>query len=69
MKASPETFTQRRLDSSPSEDGMGFLPGAGTAVSIFWSFGGKQLHWNHVKEVAMPAIEMGLPPYSYLPFK
>jgi RHS repeat-associated protein len=49
--------------------GMGFVPGAGTAVSAFWSFGGKQLHWNHVNDVVMPAIQMGLPPYSYLPFK
>ncbi|MDR0863809.1 MAG: RHS repeat-associated core domain-containing protein, partial [Candidatus Symbiothrix sp.] len=49
--------------------GIGFVPGVGTAVSLFWSFGGKQLHWNHVNEVVVPAIQMEMPPYSYLPYK
>jgi hypothetical protein len=49
--------------------GLGFVPVAGTAVSLFWSFGGEQLHWNHIRNHVMPAVQMGLPPYSYLPFK
>jgi hypothetical protein len=49
--------------------GLGYVPGAGTAISLFWSFGGKELHWNHINNHVMPAIQMELPPYSYLPFK
>jgi hypothetical protein len=50
--------------------GIGLVPNAATiGLSSFWSFGGKQLHWNHVNTAVMPAVGMNMPAYSYLPFK
>jgi hypothetical protein len=49
--------------------GIGYVPYAGTAVSLFWNFGGKKLHYNWTNRVLTPAMQMGLPPYSYSPTK
>lgn len=49
---------------------MGFLPMVGPYISLYWSFGGKQLHYKWVENVVMPQFEMGilgLP--STMPFK
>lgn len=40
--------------------GVGFIPGAGTGMSLFWSFGGKSLHYKWVDAVLVPQIEMGI---------
>ena len=49
---------------------MGFLPMVGPYISLYWSFGGKQLHYKWVENVVMSQFEMGilgLP--STMPFK
>jgi RHS repeat-associated protein len=40
--------------------GMGFVPVVGTGISLYWSFGGKQLHYKWVDGVLMPQMEMGI---------
>jgi RHS repeat-associated protein len=62
-----ENKVKHGLDAFMGE--LGYVPVAGTAISVFWNLGGKQLHWNHIENYVMPAIQMELPPYSYMPFK
>ena len=40
--------------------GVAFVPVVGTGMSLYWSFGGKQLHYKWVDRVLMPQIEMGI---------
>ena len=42
--------------------GVGFVPGIGTGVSLYWSFGGKDLHYMYVERVLIPQIKMGINP-------
>ena len=51
--------------------GMSFVPVIGTGASLYWSFGGKQLHYKWVNGVLIPQIEMGINPGLpvYQPFK
>ena len=51
--------------------GIGFVPVAGTGISLYWSFGGKKLHYMYVNKVLIPQIEMGINPGlpTYQPFK
>ena len=51
--------------------GMSFVPVIGTGASLYWSFGGKQLHYKWVNGVLIPQIEMGINPGlpGYQPFK
>ncbi len=51
--------------------GMGFVPVVGTGISLYWSFGGKKLHYKWVNGVLMPQMEMGVNPGlpAYQPFK
>lgn len=34
--------------------GIGFFPGVGTGISLFWSLGGKKLHYMYVNKVLIP---------------
>ena len=48
----------------------GIIPEVGPFISLYWSLGGKQLHWMWVNNVVMPQYNMGilgLP--STMPFK
>ena len=51
--------------------GMSFVPVIGTGASLYWSFGGKQLHYKWVNGVLIPQIELGINPGlpGYQPFK
>ncbi len=51
--------------------GAGFLPGFGVGASLYWTFGGKHLHYMYVNKVLIPQIKMGLNPglAAYQPFK
>ena len=51
--------------------GMSFVPVAGIGVSLYWSLGGKKLHYMYVNKVLIPQIEMGINPGLpiYQPFK
>lgn len=50
--------------------GMGFVPVVGPGISLYWGFGGKQLHYNWVDKVLMPQMQMGIHYYpSVQPFK
>ncbi|MEA4918878.1 hypothetical protein [Proteiniphilum sp.] len=40
--------------------GMGFVPVVGSGISLYWSFGGKQLHYKWVDGVLVPQMEMGI---------
>ena len=42
--------------------GIGFFPVVGTGISLYWSFGGKKLHYMYVNKVLIPQIEMGINP-------
>ncbi|SUB77361.1 RHS repeat-associated core domain-containing protein [Porphyromonas macacae] len=50
--------------------GIGFVPTVGAGISLYWSFGGKQLHHDWVDEVLMSQMEMRIHGYpSVQPFK
>ena len=51
--------------------GMGFVPVAGIGISLYWSLGGKKLHYMYVNKVLVPQIQMGINPVLcvYQPFK
>ena len=51
--------------------GMGFVPVAGIGISLYWSLGGKKLHYMYVNKVLIPQIQMGINPglCVYQPFK
>ena len=50
---------------------VGFVPVGGSAVSLFWSLGGKQLVRGYSESVIVPLIEKGVNPGlpAYQPFK
>ena len=52
-------------------DGVGYFPVIGTGVSLYWNFGGKQLHYMYVNKGLIPQIKMGINPGLpvYQPFK
>ena len=67
---------------SPNEEGKadaaldflmgtaGFTPYVGPLISLYWSLGGKKLHYKYLEEVIMPQYEMGILGYpSTMPFK
>ncbi len=48
----------------------GFTPYVGPWISLYWSLGGKKLHYKYLEEVIMPQYEMGILGYpSTMPFK
>ena len=51
--------------------GMSFVPVAGIGISLYWSLGGKKLHYMYVNKVLIPQIQMGINPglCVYQPFK
>ena len=51
--------------------GMGFVPVAEIGISLYWSLGGKKLHYMYVNKVLIPQIQMGINPglCVYQPFK
>lgn len=50
---------------------LGFIKGVGTGVSLYWSFGGKELHYMYVERVLITQVQMGINPGLpvYQPFK
>ena len=50
---------------------IGFVPDVGTGISLYWSFGGKDLHYMYVERVLIPQVKMGINPGLpvYQPFK
>lgn len=49
---------------------VGYTPYVGPWLSIYWSVGGKQLHYRSLYEGIMPQYEMGILGYpSTMPFK
>jgi len=49
--------------------GVGFAPGVGTGISFYWTFGGKNLHWEWTNKVLQPQLELGVPAYTIFPTK
>ena len=33
---------------------LGFIKGIGTGISLYWTFGGKELHYMYVERVLIP---------------
>ena len=50
---------------------VGFVPVGGSAISLFWSLGGKQLVKGYSEKVIVPMIEKGVNPGlpAFQPFK
>ena len=50
---------------------LSFVPVGGSAISLFWSFGGKRLVKGYSEKVIVPMIEMGVNPGlpAFQPFK
>ncbi len=42
--------------------GVGFVPVLGTGVSLYWTFGGKKLHYTWVDRVLLPQMKMSVNP-------
>ena len=78
MSASGFQFMQASTLEGKVEHGLdffmgaiGFVPDIGIGISLYWSFGGKELHYMYVERVLIPQVKMGINPGLpvYQPFK
>ena len=52
-------------------EGLGFVPIVGSGISLYWTLGGKRLHYMYLNKVIIPQVKTGINPGlpEYQPFK